>query len=150
MGLLDSVLGGAMGAIGQAGGVSQASLLQAVSGLLAGNANGGNIGGGASGGGLAALVLQFSQGGLGAVVQSWVGSGANLPILAEQVQSVLSSEQLGAMARQTGLSHSDLASQLAQLLPQVVDHLTPNGEMPHGSTDLGSMVSGLLGGLLRR
>ena len=147
MGLLDSVLGGALGAIGQPGGVGQAGLLQAVSGLLSGS---GNVGDGANGGGLAALVQQFSQGGLGAVVQSWVGNGANLPISAEQVQSVLNSDQLRAMAQQTGLSHSDLASQLAQLLPRVVDHLTPNGEMPHGSTDLGSMVSGLLGGLLRR
>ena len=147
MGLLDSVLGGALGAIGQPGGVGQAGLLQAVSGLLSGS---GNVGDGANGGGLAALVQQFSEGGLGAVVQSWVGTGANLPISAEQVQSVLSSDQLRAMAAQTGLSHSDLASQLAQLLPQVVDHLTPNGEMPHGSTDLGSMVSGLLGSLLRR
>jgi len=79
-----------------------------------------------------------------------VGTGANLPISAEQLQSVLGGDTLGRLAEQTGLSHSDLGQQLSQLLPQVVDHLTPNGELPAGGADLGSMVSGLLGGLLKR
>ena len=144
MGLFDSVIGGAMGAMGQPGGQGGGGLMQVVSGLLSGGAATGG------GDGLASLVQQFSHGGLGHVVQSWIGTGANLPISAEQVQSVLGSDQMSAMAQQTGLSHSDLAGQLARLLPQVVDHLTPNGQLPSGGADLGSMVSGLLGGLLKR
>ena len=144
MGMLDSVIGGALGAMTQQGAAPNGGLMQVVSGLLSGGAAAGG------GDGLASLVQQFTHGGLGEVVQSWIGSGANLPISPEQVQSVLGSEQMTAMAQQTGLTHSDLASQLAHLLPQVVDHLTPNGQLPSGGADLGSMVSGLLGGLLRR
>ena len=144
MGMLDSVIGGALGAMTQQGAATNGGLMQVVSGLLSGGAAAGG------GDGLASLVQQFTHGGLGEVVQSWIGTGANLPISPEQVKSVLGSEQMTAMTQQTGLTHSDLASQLAHLLPQVVDHLTPNGQLPSGGADLGSMVSGLLGGLLRR
>ncbi len=138
MGLLDSVIG-AVTQPGGAGAGGNEAVMQTISGLLAGE--GGN--------GLQSLVQRFTQGGLGEVVQSWIGTGANLPVSAEQLKSALGNDTLGAMAQQAGMSHGDLAGQLAQLLPQVVDKLTPNGQLPQGGTDIGGMLGGLLGGLFK-
>lgn len=135
MGLLDSILGAALGGSGNTAGngSAQADLLRSVIGML------GNDG---PGGGLAGLVQQFQQGGLGEVVQSWIASGHNLPVSADQLRNVLGNDTLGALAQQLGLSHGETADQLAQMLPQVVDHLTPGGQMPQGG--LGDMAD-LLG-----
>ena len=150
MGLLDSVLGGVIGnmASGRQGGGAGADLLmQVVGGLLN---QGGGVGGGV-GGGLGALLQRFQSGGLGEVAASWVGTGQNLPVSAEQLQSVLGGDQIGALAQQAGLSQGDLMGQLAQMLPQVVDRLTPNGQLPAGGeADLSGMLSSVLGGLMRR
>ena len=150
MGLLDSVLGSVIGnmASGRQGGGAGADLLmQVVGGLLN---QGGGVGGGL-GGGLGALLQRFQSGGLGELAASWVGTGQNLPISAEQLQSVLGGDQIGALAQQAGLSQGDLMGQLAQMLPQVVDRLTPNGQLPAGGeADLSGMLSSVLGGLMRR
>ncbi len=150
MGLLDSVLGSAMGKLGNVGqggqgGAGADGLMRVIGGLL-------NPGGGAAGGGLAGLVQQFQQGGLGELVQSWVGTGQNLPVSPEQLQSVLGGDQIGALAQQAGLSTGDLMGQLSQLLPQVVDRLTPDGQLPSGAggLDLGGVLGSLLGGLMKR
>jgi uncharacterized protein YidB (DUF937 family) len=143
MGLLDSVLGSVLGgAQGAGGGGGQAALLQAVIGMLAQN----------QGGGLTDLIGKFAQGGLGDVAKSWVGTGENLPISADQISSVLGSDVVGQLAGQLGMSHGDAASGLSQLLPQLVDKLTPNGQLPQagqGLPDLGAL-GGLLGGLLQQ
>ena len=153
MGLLDSVLGSVLGgrqAGGQGGGIGADLLMQVVGGLISGG------GGGGVAGGLGSLLQQFEKAGLGHVVQSWVGSGQNLPISADQLQQVLGGDQVSAMAQQAGTSHGDLMSQLSQLLPQVVDQLTPQGQMPAagggggGGADFGGMLSSVLGGLLKR
>ena len=141
MGLLDSVVGMLSGgASGQPGG--QGEMLQAVLGMVMNN-NGDGAGGG--GGGLAGLVTKFQQGGLGDVVGSWVGTGQNLPISADQLQQVLGSDMVSGLAAKFGLSTADVGGQLSQLLPQVVDKLTPNGELPDPSAgglgDLGSLLS---------
>ncbi len=138
MGLLDSVLGGVMGAVqGQQSG-GNSDLLQAVIGML---------GNDAPGGGLGALVQQFQRGGLGDVVQSWISSGQNLPVSADQLSNVLGGDTLGALAGKLGMNSGDLAGQLSQMLPQVVDKLTPGGQMPEGG--LGN-IGDLLGQLLKR
>jgi len=134
---LASMLG--QGGGGQVGG--QAALLQMVLGMLANNGQGGGQGGA---GGLGALLQQFQAAGLGEQVNSWVGTGQNLPVSAEQLQGAFGADQMSQMAEKMGLSTGDLGAQLSQMLPQVVDQLTPNGQMPSG--DLGD----LLGGLLRR
>ena len=147
MGLLDSVLGSVIGNLagGRLGGSAGADILMRVMGGLL------NQGGGGVGGGLGALLQRFQMGGLGEVAASWVGSGQNLPISAEQLQSVLGGDQIGALAQQAGLSQGDLMGQLAQMLPQVVDRLTPNGQLPAGGeADLSGMLSSVLGGLMRR
>lgn len=99
-------------------------------------------------GGLAGLIQAFQNGGLGEVAKSWVSTGQNLPISAEQIQSVLgSSGLLQNLASQFGLSSEQVSGQLAELLPQVVDKLTPNGTLPE-SNDLVAQGLDLLKGKL--
>jgi len=74
----------------------------------------------------------MKDGGLAHVVNSWISRGQNLPISAEQIQSVLGSEQIKSLAGKLGLSTDQVSSQLAGLLPQVIDKLTPNGTLPQG------------------
>jgi uncharacterized protein YidB (DUF937 family) len=95
-------------------------------------------------GGLQGLVQTFHDKGLGAVVSSWVSSGPNSPISADQIHEVLGSDQVKALAARAGISPDVASSAIAQLLPGIVDKLTPNGSVPdHGS------VMGMLGGLLQ-
>jgi len=138
MGLLDSVAGMVAGQAGGGGG--QAALVQALVSLL-GSQRGA--------GGLNDLIARFEQGGLGQVIGSWVSTGQNLPISADQLQSVLGSGNLGAIAQQLGLSHGEAAEQLSQVLPQVVDRMTPNGQLPAAGAGLGDIGS-LIGSLLNR
>ena len=67
---------------------------------------------------------------------SWVGTGQNLPISAEQIQHVLGSEQVKELAAKAGISPEAASSHLAQLLPMLVDKLTPNGQVPQTSSML--------------
>lgn len=134
MGLLDSVVGVLGQAQGGAQGGAQPALLDAVAGLL------GN-------GGLQDMVAKFEQGGLGHLIGSWIGSGQNLPISADQLHQVLGSETIAGLAQQLGLSHGDVAAQLSQLLPQVVDKLTPQGQVPEGGVGGLGEIGNLLGAL---
>lgn len=137
MGLLDSVIGALGGAQG-GGHQGSGDMLQAVIAMLAQQQGG--AGGGL--GGLGGLVQQFQQGGLGDLVASWVGTGQNLPVSPTQLQDVLGSDMLAQLAQQLGLSQGEAVGQLSQLLPQVVDKLTPNGQLPDagGLGDIGSVL----------
>jgi uncharacterized protein YidB (DUF937 family) len=134
MGLLDNIVNSVKGASPTAGG-SQSGLAAAVLSALS-----------SQGGGISSLVQQFTASGLGHVVQSWISTGQNLPISSEQIQSVLGSEQVQAIAAKAGISPEAAKAGLAQVLPQLVDHLTPNGEVPEG--DLMSKGVELLKGKL--
>jgi uncharacterized protein YidB (DUF937 family) len=159
-----SLLNAVIGALGQGqGGAAnpQAQLINAVIGMLAG---GGAQGGGAAAaggmgglGGLAGLVAKMTQGGQGDVVNSWISTGENKPISPDALGQVLGGDTIGNMASQLGMNQGDLLGQLSQMLPQVVDKLTPQGQIPQG--DLGALLGGggggggpdlgaLLGGLL--
>jgi len=116
MGLLDSVVGALAG--GQSGGDNP--LLNIVMQLI-NNPQTGGLGG---------LVQSFQQGGLGDIVNSWVSTGQNLPISAEQIQAVLGGGQLQNIAAQLGMTTEQASGGLAGLLPQLVDQLTPNGQVP--------------------
>ena len=94
-------------------------------------------------GGLQGLVQSFHDKGLGAVASSWVGTGENLPISADQVHQVLGSDQVKALAAKAGISPDTAGSAIAQLLPGLVDKLTPNGEVP-AHNNVMEMVGGLL------
>ncbi len=137
MGLLDSVIG----ALGQGqGGGGQADLLKAVVGMLAQGGQGGQ------GGGLADIVSRLQQGGLGDVVGSWIGTGQNLPVSPDQLGGALGADVISQLTQHTGMNSGDLLGQLAHMLPQVVDHLTPNGQLPQGgSLDMGAVLGQLLG-----
>ncbi len=133
MGLLDSVLG-ALGGNAASGG--NTDLLHAALGMLSNDA---------PDGGLPGLIQKFEQGGLAEVIGSWVGTGTNLPISAEQLQAVLGSDAVNAIASKLGLSGSDVSQQLAEILPKVVDQLTPHGQVPTGGVgDLGSLIGQFL------
>ena len=81
-------------------------------------------------GGLGGLVNKLQQGGLGDVVNSWVGSGQNQPVSPSQLGSALGPSILKTVSQVTGLSEDDLTKQLSQVLPGVVNGLTPNGKLP--------------------
>jgi uncharacterized protein YidB (DUF937 family) len=85
---------------------------------------------GAAGGGLTGLLLQLENAGLGEQVKSWLGPGENLPLTTEHVVAAFPPEQLDAWAAEAGITREQLASVLAHVLPQVIDHATPEGEVP--------------------
>src|SRR6478672_11511172 len=96
-------------------------------------------------GGISGLQQMFQQKGLGGVVSSWIGTGQNLPISAEQLQSVLHGNVLHDIAAKSGMDLGQLGSIFSQLLPNVVDKLTPNGQVPD-SAALSQMMKGLAAG----
>ena len=96
-----------------------------------------------SGGGLAEIVSSLQSGDLGDVVSSWLGSGENLAVAPDQLQSALGSDKISAFADQAGVSGSEASALLAGILPQIVDKLSPDGQLP----DAGGL-DGLLGGLM--
>jgi uncharacterized protein YidB (DUF937 family) len=81
-------------------------------------------------GGLAGLVQKFKDQGLGDIVASWVSTGQNLPVSAQQIQQVLGNQRLQELAAQHGINVEQVSSHLAQILPVIVDKLTPNGAVP--------------------
>ncbi len=144
MGLLDQLAGmlagntGAAGGSAALGGISPA-MIQQVLAMLGGSGSGGAAG---AGGGLGSLVAAFEQGGLGHVVQSWISNGANLPVTGAQLQQILGNGQIGQIAQALGLDHGTAAGGLAEVLPQIVNHLTPNGQVP-AAGDLQASLSSL-------
>jgi len=96
---------------------------------------GGLLAGGAAGsvlsGGLGDLLKQFQQNGQGDAANSWVGTGANKTIAPGDLANALGADQLDQLSSQSGLSRDELLQGLSQYLPQVVDHLTPEGRLPN-------------------
>jgi uncharacterized protein YidB (DUF937 family) len=91
-------------------------------------------------GGLSELVQRLQQSGLGDVVQSWVGSGPNRDISPEEVHQAIGPQTVDRLSQQTGISHSALLPLLAQVLPLIVDRLTPNQRIPN-QTEVARMQS---------
>lgn len=148
MGLFDQLAGQALGALGggaggssSSGGGQQGQLLSLITGLV--NQHGG----------LEGLLKQFAAKGLGDHAASWVSTGQNLPITGEHITHVFGAEKVQQLAQQAGLPAGAVSSGLADLLPKVVDHLTPQGSI--GGQDgiqagLQKLLQGGLGGLLGR
>ncbi len=142
MGLLDSVLGAAgamMGGKQQQQGGGLGALLPVVVGMLANDSKLGGLGG---------LLEKFNQAGLGDMAKSWVGTGENAPVTGDQIGQVLGGDVLGDLASKLGMSHSDAAGSLAQMLPGIIDKLTPHGQAPAGGLGNSGDLMGMLGGLL--
>ena len=109
-------------------------LLDSIVGAIAGGNNGNLTGSVLSmlgGGGLQGIEKAFHQAGLGEIVKSWISTGQNLTVSAQQLQQVLG-PQIGQLAQQHGLSTDAVSSQLSQILPGLVDKLTPQGQVPQG------------------
>jgi uncharacterized protein YidB (DUF937 family) len=170
VGLLDSIVGGiarsalgggigTSGLRGLGGGAGRSNILMAllpvVIGMLANRTGGTSSAGGgidralgslggtgalAGLGGLGGLLQRFQQKGYADQVQSWVGTGQNQPIAPDALSQVFEQDQLSQIASQAGVSEDEARTGLAELLPQVVDHLTPGGQLPdaqqlHSSVD---------------
>ncbi|MFM1992088.1 MAG: hypothetical protein RJA99_5045 [Pseudomonadota bacterium] len=140
MSLMDGLMGALGGALGGQQGGGSNPLLQLAMQMLAG---GGQGGAGAGLGGLGGLIQAFERNGLGDVAQSWVGTGQNLPVSPEQLQQVLGGDVIGGLARQLGLSPQQASSGLADVLPQLVDRLTPQGTLPQGQIDVAGIMNAL-------
>jgi uncharacterized protein YidB (DUF937 family) len=154
MGLLDNILGAA-GAVQPAGAggnplgglaelaMKNPQILAAITSLLSGKD--GSVGGA---GGLGGLVSAFQGKGLGDMINSWISTGPNPPVSASQITDVLGHDTMAQFAAKAGVSHGEAGGLLASLLPQVVDHLTPQGSMP-AADSLESALGGLLSGFGR-
>lgn len=159
MDILKSVLGAALG--GQSGGQASAAggldpqMLMGIVGALLNNA-----------GGLQGILAKLQQGGLADVAASWVGTGANQPVSADALGGALGPDLMGQIAQQLGGNTQQAAGTLAQVLPGLIDQLTPQGQVPadNGMGALGALLGGgqggsgpdlgalggLLGGLMKR
>jgi len=115
------------------GGDKQNNLLSSVMGLIGGQ------------GGLNNLISQFGAKGLGDVIGSWVGTGKNLPVSPDQLKSALGDDTVKNIASKLCMESNAVTSQLSNLLPDVVDKLTPDGKVPEG--DMLSKGMDMLGGL---
>jgi uncharacterized protein YidB (DUF937 family) len=108
MGLLDGILGGAVGA----------EMATVVNGLIEKH------------GGVQGIVAQLEQQGLGGAVRSWVGTGANQAITPDQIHQAFGADIVKELAAKVGLSPDVLAAKLSQVLPTAIDKLTPGGAVP--------------------
>ncbi len=156
MGLLDSVLGQVLGGGAQQQPGAAAGGLRDLLGGLGGLGNAGGLAGALGGllanngsmGGLDGLVSKFEQAGMGDVIGSWIGKGENKPVTGDQLNSTLGRDVISGLAAKLGVNAATLLPMLAAALPALIDHLTPDGEVPAqglgNHDDLLSSLSGLL------
>jgi len=118
-GLINRVLGAAQTAQANTG-VNTNQVLQSLVSLIEHPATGG----------LSGLLQSFESAGLGREVSSWVSTGANLPVSADQVRTALGDPRLQEIATRLGIPPGAVSAALSHVLPSVVDQLTPNGQVP--------------------
>ena len=92
-------------------------------------------------GGIQGLAQRLQQQGLGDVISSWIGRGANQPISAQQIINALGSDRVAALAQQAGIPPDQVSTALTQLLPTLIDKLTPDGQIPPASTQMQAGLS---------
>ena len=132
-GLLGSMMGGMMGSGTSTHGAQGGSpMIQMALQMLQQN------------GGIEGLLAKLQQGGMGQQAQSWIGTGANMPISADALSKIFGQGQLGQIAQQLGIPHEQAASGLAEALPHVVDQMTPGGEIPAEHNDLVAQALAIL------
>jgi len=135
MGMLDGLLGSLMGGMtsdGTGGKPPQSPLLLMALQVLQQN------------GGLQGMLSKFQQAGYGAQADSWVSTGQNQPIPADALSQVLGQGQLAQIAQQLGMSHGEAAGGLASMLPQMIDKMTPQGQIPDDHQDIVAQAMALL------
>jgi len=99
-------------------------------------------------GGVGGLAEKFGRAGLGDVVGSWVGTGANASVTAEQITAVIGHGPIADIAAKMGISPQQAGETLAGLLPEAIDRLTPGGQID-GADDLLAKLPGGLRGMIR-
>jgi uncharacterized protein YidB (DUF937 family) len=122
MGLLDQITSDLKSALSGASG--QSSLVDGVKDLLTNSSTNG----------LEGLVQRFKEKGLGDTIASWISTGENKAVTNEQIQKVLGSGFIQQLAQKAGISQEKVSQQLAVMLPQIIDKLTPNGKLPESGT----------------
>ena len=132
MGLLDGLLGSVLGGANSGAAQQQNPLIQIALQMLQQN------------GGIGGVLDKFRQGGYADQANSWQSTGENLPISPSALQEVLGSGSIGQIAQQLGLSHGEAAGGLAQVLPQLIDKMTPGGEVPDNNDDMVSQALAIL------
>lgn len=90
-------------------------------------------------GGLGEILDRLRNIGAGGAIDSWMGKGANEPLNPSQVEAAIDEETLQSLSRQTGMSREELLQRLARNLPETVDELSPEGELPDGSASGGDV-----------
>lgn len=128
MGLFDSVAGAMLGKLGGEKGAMAQAALELI------NQNGGIEG----------VLQKFKDSGLAEQAASWVGKGENLSVSAEQIMQVLGSDTVSDIATKLGLSSGYISTKVAEYLPQVIDKMTPDGEVDNNSGNLLTSILGML------
>jgi uncharacterized protein YidB (DUF937 family) len=118
MGLFDQLKSETTGLVSQLAG-EHPLLAQEVMALVQGSA-----------GGLAGFAQQLQNRGLGSQVKSWIATGPNQPVTAQEIQQALGSERVKQLAARVGIDADVVAQKLSTILPQLIDRLTPNGQLP--------------------
>lgn len=90
-------------------------------------------------GGLSGLLAKLTQSGLASQVASWVGGGPNQAVTGDQIQSALGAAQITEIASKLGITPQAVSSQLAHVLPSLINHVTPDGKLPES----GALEQGL-------
>ena len=142
MGFLDSALGSVLNS--GTTGDGQGALNQAIGSLLSQH------------GGIGGLVAKLAQSGIAEQTKAWVGTGPNPPVTGPQITQALGGDSVAQIAQQLGIDPGKASALLAQVLPHVVDHLTPGGQLPTGAAAeaprpdaIGAALSTLAGKFLR-
>lgn len=139
--LLGGLLGGGSGQGGGTGGAGGGTILGSLLGALLGGGGAGGAGGAAgaqAGGGsnpLGGLMDMLTKSGLADQAQSWIGTGENKSVSGAQIAEALPDETLQKVADQAGVTPEKAADEIARTLPQAVDKLTPDGQVPSGSLE---------------
>jgi uncharacterized protein YidB (DUF937 family) len=143
MGLLDGIVGNVLGsALGQGGTPgAQNPLGSLLGGLGGGQTQGASLLAAAmsllqQNGGLPGVLESFRSSGMAQHADSWVSTGTNMPISPDQLQQALGSSSIGNIASQLGLSQGQAGSAMAQILPELINQLTPGGQLPNDHADL--------------
>ncbi len=154
MGLLDGLLGNVLGSVLGGGNQAPRQAQDPLSAILGGLTGGSGAGGGMGNvllqlglsmiqqnGGLGGVLGKFRESGLGAHADSWVGTGQNMNIEPNQLQQVFGSGTLGDIAAKLGVSQDQAGSALSQMLPELINQLTPQGQVTPDSEN--SVAEGL-------
>ncbi len=145
--ILGSVLQGVLGGQGGAGTAAQANPLAGVIAALL-TPQQGQAAQAFGSGGIEQILSQFRGAGYDSQVESWVGTGPNKSIEPQAMKAVFGDDRLGAMASEAGVPKDDLMSGLARMLPEVINGLTPQGQVPQQGGGMNPMIAQVLSGLL--